>query len=72
MSVKFNLETPVGNSLEGINRLSGWYIPDHGLRPQLYVACNGKREAALDWEYSAGCLLVLSGANAVDHQRVSR
>ena len=49
MSVKFNLETPVGNSLEGINRLSGWYIPDHGLRPQLYVACNGKREAALDW-----------------------
>ena len=49
MSVKFNLETPVGNSLAGINRLSGWYIPDHGLRPQLYVACNGKREAALEW-----------------------
>lgn len=49
MSVKFNLETPVGNSLGAINRLSGWYIPDHGRRPQLYVACNGKREAALEW-----------------------
>ncbi len=49
MSVNFNLETPVGNRLVGINRLSGWYIPDHGLRPQLYVACNGKREAALEW-----------------------
>ena len=49
MSVKFNLETPVGNSLEGISRVSGWYIPDHSLRPQLYVACNGKREAALEW-----------------------
>jgi SAM-dependent methyltransferase len=49
MSVKFNLETPVGNSLEGINRLSGWYIPDHDLRPQLYVTCNRNRQAALEW-----------------------
>ncbi len=49
MTVKFNLETPTGNRLDPISRFSGWYIPDHGCRPQLYVACNGEREAALEW-----------------------
>ncbi len=49
MTVKFNLETPTGNKLDPISRFSGWYIPDHGCRPQLYVACNGEREAALEW-----------------------
>lgn len=49
MTVKFNLETPMGNRLDAISRFSGWYIPDHGCRPQLYVACNGEREAALEW-----------------------
>jgi len=49
MTVRFNLETPGGSQLDTINRFSGWYIPDHGRRPQLYVACNGKRAAALEW-----------------------
>ena len=49
MSAMFNLETPAGSSLGTINRLSGWYIPDHGRRPERDVACNGKREAALEW-----------------------
>jgi SAM-dependent methyltransferase len=49
MTVRFNLETPGNNKLDTINRFSGWYIPDHGRRPQLYVSCNGKREAALEW-----------------------
>ncbi len=49
MSARFNLETPAGSCLGTINRLSGWYIPDHGRRPELYIACNGKREAALEW-----------------------
>lgn len=49
MTAKFNLETPTGNRLDGISRFSGWYIPDHGRCPKLYVACNGKREAALEW-----------------------
>lgn len=49
MTVRFNLETPVGPQLETINRFSGWYIPDHSRRPQLYVACNGKRAASLEW-----------------------
>lgn len=49
MTVRFNLETPGGPQLDTINRFSGWYIPDHGRRPQLYVACNGKRVATLEW-----------------------
>ena len=49
MTVKFNLETPTANTLDSVNRFSGWYIPEHGRRPQLYIACNGEREAALEW-----------------------
>jgi len=49
MTVRFNLETPGGPQLNTINRFSGWYIPDHGRRPELYVACNGKRAASLEW-----------------------
>ncbi|MCC2640025.1 MAG: methylase involved in ubiquinone/menaquinone biosynthesis [Nitrospira sp.] len=49
MSAQFNLETPAGTVLDTISRFSGWYIPDHANRPQLYVACNGEREAALAW-----------------------
>ena len=49
MSARFNLETPGGERLDTITRFSGWYIPDHGRRPHLYVACNGKREALLEW-----------------------
>jgi len=49
LTVKFNLETPSGDRLETISRFSGWYIPDHGSRPQLYVSCDGIREASLAW-----------------------
>ncbi len=35
--------------MDRLSRFSGWYIPDHGRRPQLYVTCNGEREAALEW-----------------------
>ena len=49
MNAKFNLETPGGSRLDTVTRFSGWYIPDHDRRPQLYVACNGKREALLEW-----------------------
>ncbi|WHZ24851.1 MAG: hypothetical protein OJF47_003963 [Nitrospira sp.] len=49
MNARFNLETPGGDRLDTITRFSGWYIPDHGRRPHLYVSCNGKREATLEW-----------------------
>ena len=49
MKSKFNLETPLGDRLDTIARFSGWYIPEHGRRPELYVACNGKREVLLEW-----------------------
>ncbi|MDP9132940.1 MAG: class I SAM-dependent methyltransferase [Nitrospirota bacterium] len=68
--MKFNLETPTGNCLDTISRFSGWYIPDHGRRPQLYIACNEEREAALEWGsirpdvfsvYSAQSQAIISG-----------
>jgi len=49
MTIQFNLETPTGDRLDTVSRFSGWYIPDHGRRPQLYVAYDGKQEAALEW-----------------------
>ncbi len=49
MTMKFNLETPTGETLDTVSRFSGWYIPEHGRRPQLSIACNGEREAALEW-----------------------
>jgi SAM-dependent methyltransferase len=49
MTVKFNLETPTDELLDTVSRFSGWYIPEHGRRPQLYVACDQKPAASLEW-----------------------
>ncbi len=70
MTATFNLETPAGTMLDTVNRFSGWYIPNHGRRPHLYVACNGEREAVLEWgsirpdvasAYSAQSQAIISG-----------
>ena len=49
MNSRFNLETPSGKMLETVSRFSGWYIPVHGLRPNLKIKRQGKPEAALEW-----------------------